>query len=104
MSVCTGADYRLDPRLARVLAVTAAVGALAFVAGALQTPGPASAADLATPSARAWTGLLVGFHYVLALGLSGRHGTSAGPLPTMTSRKQSPPCSPSDLWIGGSRG
>ena len=71
MSVGTGADYRLDPRLARVLAVTAAAGALAFVAGALQIPDPATVAGLATPNARAWTGLLVGFHYVLALGLSG---------------------------------
>ena len=54
-----GREYRLDPRLARVLAVAAAVGALGFVAGAMLAPE------------RAWSGLLVGFHYVLGLGLAG---------------------------------
>lgn len=53
------AEYRLDARLAAVLAWTAGVGAAVFVAGAFVVPE------------RAWAGLLAGFHYVLGLGLAG---------------------------------
>lgn len=54
-----GAPYRLDPRLARALLATSLVGAIGFVAGAFVAPE------------RAWAGLLVGFHHVLALSLAG---------------------------------
>lgn len=54
-----GTNYRLDPRAARMLAGAAALGAAGFVAGSFVAPE------------RAWAGLLVGFHFVLALGLAG---------------------------------
>jgi hypothetical protein len=54
-----GTAYRLDPRLERTLLWTAALGAAGFVGGALLS------------TERAWAGLLVGFHYVLGLGLAG---------------------------------
>jgi hypothetical protein len=58
-SAAVGSEYRLDPRISRTLGWTAAIGGVAFVAGAFVAP------------ARAWAGLLVGFHYVLGLGLAG---------------------------------
>lgn len=54
-----GSAYTLQPRLARTLGWTAALGAAGFVAGALLAPE------------RAWAGLLVGFHLVMGLGLAG---------------------------------
>ena len=54
-----GAPYRLDARLARALLAASVVGGIGFVAGAFVAPE------------RAWAGLLVGFHHVLALSLAG---------------------------------
>lgn len=53
------AAYRLDPRIEKVLLWTAGTGAVGFVVGAL------------VATERAWAGLLVGFHLVLALALAG---------------------------------
>lgn len=51
--------YRLDGRIERVLLAITGAGALGFVLGAFLAP------------ARAWAGMLVGFHLVLGLALAG---------------------------------
>lgn len=64
------APYRAGRVLTRTLAAAVAFGVFVFVVGALWDSG-ASGGDPATPAARAWAGLLAGFHLVVALGLAG---------------------------------